>query len=88
MFLSLLIPAGVAVVAVVAAAGVAVVVAADVVKMPKMATTSLPLMSTSPSVSPIMAWAVEEGLVAAAVVAVEVVGTMTVTMEPAVAMKA
>lgn len=83
MFLSRLILAGVVVVAAVAAAGLVGQVAAGAVT-PKIATNSLPLTSVILHVTRTTAWAAEEGRVAAAVVAVEVVGTMTVTMAPAV----
>lgn len=80
MFLSPLIPAGVAVGAVVAAAGEAVVVAADVVKTAKTATSSTPPKSETTFVMATTAWAVEEGLVAAAALDAEVVGNMTAMM--------
>lgn len=83
MFLSPLIPAGVAVGAVVAAAGEAVVVAADVVKMAKTATSSTPPKSETTFVMATTAWAVEEGLVVAAALDAEVVGNMTAMMAPA-----
>ena len=71
----------------VAAAEVVAVVAVDAVKTLKMATNSPPQTSMTLYVSPVTAWAAEEGVLAAAeALAVEVTGIMTATMLPAVGM--